>query len=311
MQDPFTGKDTCLCGSRLPGPQERADLLDGHWQRLWALDQLVAAAGQCGIRSDQDRDFALLPEDEVSLLEGAGGVWTALGDALREFRRRLPFVSLETFGFQADGEDIFEANTRQLAREGGGVEALAFAGVDRSIYKFYFFREGGAIGSGFAYTRDEDGKITATSVPGTYRLLLAKLLLIHQLGMATEVLGLTREGILVAKQALGKPLPQGDDTSRALPAALIEIPSRFLRADRDHPRLFFFGAPGQTAQPWLVADLHARNFVRGADGALHVIDLVAAPWPDPPGGPLIAGWLARVRENPSAGLLGASADEEL
>jgi hypothetical protein len=306
MQDHFTGKDTCLCGSRLPSAQENAHLLDGHWQRLRALDQLVAAAGQCGIFADQDRDFALLPEDEISLLEGAGGAWTALGDALRAFRHCLPFVSLETFGFQSDAEDIFEANTRQLTREGGGVEALAFADADRSIYKFYFFREGGAIGSGFAYAREEDGSIKATSVPGNYRLLFAKLLLIHQLGMATEVLGLTHEGILVAKQALGRPLPQGDDTSRVLPAGLIEIPSRFLRADRDHPRLFFLND-----EPWLVADLHARNFVRATDGGLRVIDLVAAPWPEVAGDPLIADWLARVRKNPTASALAEVSDDEL
>ena len=93
--------------------------------------------------------------------------------------------------------------------------------------------------------------------------------------MATEVVAVTHEGILVAKQALGEPLPQGDDMSRDLPGGLIEIPSRFLRANRDHPRLLFLGGG-----PYLVADLHARNFVRCADGRLRVIDLVAAPWPD-------------------------------
>ena len=306
MQDPLTGKATCLRGGRLPGPAEKARLLDGHWQRLRALDQLVEAAGQCGIVADQDRDFALLPEDELSLLEGAGGEWSALGAALRNFRHWLPLVGLDTFGFQAEGDDIFEANTRQLAREGGGVEALAFAGADRSIYKFYFFREGGAIGSGFDYTREADGTIKATSVPGSYRLLLAKLLLIHQLGMPTEVLGLTPEGILVAKQVLGQPLPQGADTSKLLPDGLIEIPSRFLRADRDHPRLYFLGD-----EPWLVADLHARNFARGEDGALYVIDLVAAPWPEAGGDPLVAGWLERVRKNPAASAMEEAADDEL
>jgi len=60
-----------------------------------------------------------------------------------------------------------------------------------------------------------------------------------------------------------------------------------------------------------VADLHARNFVRGTDGALHVIDIVAAPWPDPPGGPLIADWINRVRADPQAGMLGAVADADL
>jgi hypothetical protein len=124
--------------------------------------------------------------------------------------------------------------------------------------------------------------------------------------MATEVVAVTPEGILVAKQALGDPLPQGDDMSRRLPADLIEIPSRFLRANRDHPRLLFLAG-----RPYLVADLHARNFVRGTDGALRVIDLVAGPWPGPMGDPLVAEWLERVRADPGAPALPASADEEL
>jgi hypothetical protein len=138
---------------------------------------------------------------------------------------------------------------------------------------------------------------------------LEKLLLIHALGgMATEVVAVTPEGIVVAKQALGDPLAQGDDMSASLPEGLIEIPSRYLRANRDHPRLFFHGG-----QAWLVADLHARNFVRCGDGALRVIDLVAAPWPEAPGReyPLIRDWIERVRLDPTAGVLGAVADEEL
>jgi hypothetical protein len=126
--------------------------------------------------------------------------------------------------------------------------------------------------------------------------------------MATEVVAATPEGILIAKQALGEPLPQGDDMSGSLPADLIEIPSRFLRANRDHPRLFFLGG-----RAWLVADLHARNFVRGLDGALRVIDLVAAPWPADLTAreTLIAGWLARVRADPTVGALPGARDEEL
>ena len=311
MQDPLTGRPTRLCGSRLPGADDRAALLGGHRQRLWALDQLVAAAGQCGIRADQDRDFVLLPEDEVSLLESAGGNWAALGEAIRAFRALLPLMRLDVFGFAADGGDLFETNTPQLVRVGGGVEALAFASNDASIYKFFYFRESGEVGSGFRFTPGEDGALQADAVPGSYRLLLEKLLLIHEIGMPTEIVGITPEGILIVKQPLGQPLPQGDDTSRLLPPGLIEIPSRFLRANRDHPRLFFLSTDGGPAQAWLVADLHARNFVRGADGALHVIDLVAAPWPEPPGGPLIADWLARVCKNPAAGALGAVADAEL
>ena len=96
--------------------------------------------------------------------------------------------------------------------------------------------------------------------------------------------------------------------SARLPPGLIEIPSRFLRANRDHPRLFFLGP-----QPYLVADLHARNFVRGSDGGLHVIDLVAAPWPQegPAGEKLITDWLERVRSDPGASALPGACDDEL
>jgi hypothetical protein len=126
--------------------------------------------------------------------------------------------------------------------------------------------------------------------------------------MATEVVAVTPEGILVAKQALGEPLPQGDDMSRDLPADLIEIPSRFLRANRDHPRLLVLDG-----RPYLVADLHARNFVRATDGALRVIDLVAGPWPaaGSMADPLASGWLERVRADPRASALPAARDEEL
>src|SRR5262249_49614876 len=148
-----------------------------------------------------------------------------------------------------------------------------------------------------------------------YRALLEKLLLIHALGgMATEIIAVTPEGIVVAKQALGEPLPQGDDVSGLLPAGLIEIPSRFLRANRDHPRLFFLGeGHAASTRPFLIADLHARNFVRCADGGLRVIDLVAARWPehDTSRDTLIAGWLERVRIDPFAGMLGAARDEDL
>ena len=136
---------------------------------------------------------------------------------------------------------------------------------------------------------------------------MEKLLLIHALGgMACEVVGVTPEGILVAKQVLGDPLPQGDDMSGRLPPELIEIPSRFLRANRDHPRLFWQGG-----RAWLVGDLHARNFVRGIDGGLHVIDLVAARWPEDAGNPLIVDWLGRVRSDPHASLLHEGNDDEL
>jgi hypothetical protein len=308
MQDAFTGLPTCLRGARLPGEAERVALLGRHRERLRAFDQLVKVAGECGIQADQDRHFFVLPEDEVSLLETAGEPWSGLGKAIREFRRLLPIVPLDVFGFEPHGEDIFETNTPRLVRIGGGVEALAFEAPDASIYKFFFFREGGYIGSGFSYTRDEHGLILARAFPGNYRLLLEKILIIDQIGVPTEVVGVSPEGVLIVKQMLGEALPQGLDTSKLLPGGLIVVPSRFLRADRDHPRLYFLAG-----QPWILADLHARNMVRCADGELRVIDLVAGPWPSDltQNDPLIADWLARVRENPEATLLPAARDDEL
>jgi hypothetical protein len=298
--DPFTGQATRLRGRDLPGPDERAALQHDHGRRLEALARLGAAAAQCGVGEDSDRDLVTLGEDEVALLEPTGGEWAELGAAIRAWRAALPLRRLGDFGFP-DGDDIanpLEEPNEKLRRIGGGVEAWAFAAGDGSVYKFYLPREGKRIGSEFAFRRGDEAALHAEAGLGDYRALLEKLLLIHALGgMATEVVAITPEGILVAKQALGDPLPQGDDMSASLPAGLIEIPSRFLRANRDHPRLFFLPSPGAAAppprisndrgegaaaplgdHPYLVADLHARNFVRCADGALRVIDLVAAPW---------------------------------
>jgi hypothetical protein len=308
--DLFTGQTTRLRGRFLPGPDARAALQHDHERRLEALARLGAAAAECGVGEDSDRDLVTLGEDEVALLEPTGPEWAELGAAIRAWRALLPLRRLENFGFAAEAENPLEEPNPRLRRIGGGVEAWAFAAVeDGSVYKFYLPREEKRIGSEFGFRRGDGGEAAwlADAALGDYRALLEKLLLIHALGgMATEVVAVTPEGIVVAKQALGEPLPQGDDMSAALPAGLIEIPSRFLRANRDHPRLFFLGA-----RAFLVADLHARNFVRGADGALHVIDIVAAPWPEPPGGPLIADWLARVRADPQAGVLGTVADAEL
>jgi hypothetical protein len=308
MQDPLTGKDTVLKGDRLPGAAERRALLGDHRERLWALDHLVQTAGKCDIRADKDRDFVRLPEDEVSLLEMAGGSWAEFGAALRDFRRRLPLIGLEVFGFDAAGEAPLDVNTSQLFRIGGGVEALAFEGTDKSIYKFYFFREGGDIGATFHFSNYDEAAIQAIAIPGSYRLLFLKLLLIHEIGMPTEIVGVTPEGILIVKQTLGETLPQGMNMADKLPPDLIPIPSRFLRADRDHPRIIFFDG-----EPWLIADLHARNFARCADGALRVIDLVAAPWPlqMTTREPLIEDWLMRVRTDPKAPALPGARDDEL
>lgn len=316
MQDPFTGAPTRLRGRELPGADDRAALYDDHERRLAALARLSAAAAQCGVGADSDKDLVTLAEDDVVLLEASGPEWAELGAAIRELRARLPLRRLEDFGFPtaAEGGNPLEEPNPRLRHIGGGVEAWAFAAAEDggSAYKFYLPREGKSIGSVFGFRPGEETSLRAEARLGDYRGVLEKILLIHALGgMATEIVAVTTEGIVVAKQALGEPLPQGDDTSRSLPPGLIEIPSRFLRADRDHPRLFFLSMADGPAQPWLVADLHARNFVRCADGALRVIDLVAAPWPNPPGGPLIAAWLAHVRDNPHAGLLADAADDEL
>jgi len=311
MQDPFTGQPTRLGGQRLPGAAERDALQDDHERRLAALARLGAAAAECGLRADSDRDLVLLAGDEVSLLESAGGPWPALGDAIRALRAILPVHRLDDFGFLSEAENPLEEANPRLRRIGGGVEAWAFESPeDGSVYKFYLPREGKRIGSAFGFRRGDDTQLLAEAELGDYRALLEKLLLIHALGgMATEVVAVTPEGILVAKQVPGETLPQGDDMSRRLPAGLIEIPSRFLRANRDHPRLFFLGQ-GWEARPYLVADLHARNFVRGADGALHVIDLVAAPWPPENAGER-AEWIARKRLDPHASALPGARDEEL
>lgn len=312
MHDLFTGKPTFIRGGVAPGAEQRVALQHDHERRLEALARLGAAAAQCGVRADSDGDLVLLAEDEVSLLEGAGGEWAALGAAIRELRACLPIRELADFGFAAQAENPLEEPNARLRRIGGGVEAWAFASVeDGSVYKFYLPREGRRVGSAFGFRAGaaEESTLLAEAQLGDYRALLEKLLLIHALGgMATEVMAVTPEGVLVAKQVPGEPLPQGDDVSGVLPPGLIEIPSRFLRANRDHPRLFFLGE-----QAYLVADLHARNFVRGAGGGLHVIDLVAAPWPRELTArhALIGEWIERVRRDPAATLLAAACDDEL
>jgi hypothetical protein len=310
MQDAITRKPTRIRGRTLPNESDRAALQDDHERRLEALDRLGAAAVQCGVRADSDRDLVLLAEDEISLLEAAGGDWAAFGAAIREWRSLLPLRHLDEFGFAAAADNPLEEPNAVLRRIGGGVEAWAFvAEADGSVYKFYLPREEKQIGSVFGYGRGDETTLQADARLGDYRGVLEKLLLIHLLGgMATEVVAITPEGIIVAKQTLGDPLPQGDDVSGVLPAGLIEIPSRFLRANRDHPRLFF-----HRDRAWLVADLHARNFVRAHDGALRVIDLVAAPWPIETAtrDPLIAEWLARVRADPGASVLRTAPDDEL
>lgn len=310
QEDPFTGQITRICGRRLPDALERAAIQDDHERRLAALARLGAAAQECSLRADSDCDLVLLAEDEVSLLESAGGPWAELGAAIHAFRRLLPLRALEDFGFSPDAHSPMEESNPRLRYVHSGVEASAFiSAADGSIYKFYLPREEKRIGSMFDFHPGAEAEWDAEAGLGDYQALLEKLLLVHALGgMATEVVAVTPEGILVAKQTLGEPLPQDADVSLLLPASLIEIPSRFLRANRDHPRLFFFNELA-----WLVADLHARNFVRDGEGTLRVIDLVAARWPlaDKTIDPLIADWLERVRLDPAAGLMPAVSDDEL
>jgi len=310
MQDRFSSQPTRIRGKELPDAERRRALQHDLQRGLEALDRLCAAAAQCGVGADPIRDLVVLAEDEVSLLEGAGGEWAELGDAIRAWRKFLPLRRLEDFGFPAEAENPLEEANSRLRRIGVGVEAWAFASEeDASVYKFYFPGEEQRIGSTFDYRPGEESAIWAHARWGDYRGLLEKLIVIQALGgMATEAVALTPEGILVAKQVLGEPLTQGEDMSARLPLGLIEIPSRFLRANRDHPRLFFL-----SGRPFLVADLHARNFVRGRDGQLYVIDLVAGPWPEAELARIgMAGeWLARVRTDPGASMLIAAADDEL
>jgi hypothetical protein len=306
--DPFSGIPSHLEGARLPGTEGRAAILDGHRQRLRALEQLGEKAAQCGIRADQDRDLILVAEDEVSLLEPTGPEWAAFGDAIRSFRRHLPLIPFETFGFSSEAEDPFEVDSHALRRIGGGVEALAFVDARHSVYKFFLFREGGDVGATFAFARGEGDLLQATAVPGSYRRLFEKLELTHQFGMPTEIIGITPEGIVVAKQTFGRLLPEKTDVSGLAPDRLIPIPSRFLRADRDHPRLAFLDGV-----PWLVADTHDRNIVIDEAGAWRVIDVVAAPLPPEwlERMALFRDWIERARINPRAEILAAVDDGEL
>jgi hypothetical protein len=311
MLDPFTSAPTCICGRTLPTAADESRLYDDHRRRLEALDRLRACAAECGVATDPDRDLVTLPEDTVSLLELGDQVWARLGLAIRSFRALVPIKTLEDFGFPAEAENQIEEPNPRLRRVGGGVEAWVFqSDADGSIYKFYRPIEGidKSIGSAFAFLPDDERFCRAEARWGNYRELFEKLLLIGTLkGMPTEVIAATPEGVVIAKQVLGKLLDQGEDVSGRLPSGLIEIPSLFLRADRDHPRLLFCGSP------FIVADLHARNLVHAVDGSLRVIDLVAGSWPNGifASEPVIADWLERVGHDPTASLLPPARDAEL
>ncbi len=309
MQDTFSGKRTIIQGAQLPEATDQKHLLDDHRRRLEAFDRLRSAAAQCGIGTDPDRDLFALPEDAVSLLEGVGGDWAELGKAIREFRSTLPLLPLSDFGFPAETEDALAEGSPALRHIGGGVEAWAFEGKDKSVYKFFRPIEAFWIGATFRFTPGTEQALQAEACAGSYRDLLEKIEVINVIGgMPTEVVGLTPEGVLVAKQTLGERLPENTDTSPLLPAALISWPSRFLRCDRDHPRLAFV-----QGRPWLVADPHDRNVVRAVDRSARIIDIVAAPLPVEifNGYPLMRDWIERARRDPRAEIFAAVNDDEL
>ncbi len=309
MQDPFTGSPTCICGGRLPSVHDYAALQDDHERRLEALARFRTAAARVGIGTDPDDDLVLWESDEISLLAGADALWGELDAAARAFRAFLPIVPLDAFGFPPETDDLLGEGSPRLRPISSGVEATAFEAEDHSIYKFYPPREDGRIGGSFGFIRGEDVALYAEASDGSYQAMLEKIALILALdGMPTEVVGVTPEGVLVAKQTLGERLGEGADTSAVQPAALIPIPARFLRAHRDHPRLFFY-----QGAPWLVADLHAKNLVRAADHRLRAIDLLAAPFPLDlvAREPLLADWLERVSLDPSASALPSAPDDEL
>lgn len=308
--DPFTGRPTCIQGGRLPSEAERRALQHDHRRRLEALARLSTAAARVGIGTDPDDDLVLWESDEIGLLAGADALWQELDAAARAFRELLPMVSLEDFGFPPEVEDLLAECGPHLRPISSGVEATAFEATDHSIYKFFMPRADGRIGGTFEFRRGEDIALHADAADGSYRAMLEKFDLILRLdGMPTEVLGVSKnEGVLITKQTLGERLAEGADTSRVQPPSLIPIPSRFLRAHRDHPRLYFV-----EDEPWLVADLHAKNLVRAHDGALRAIDLLAAPFPRAliEAEPLLVDWLARVRSDPNASVLRAAPDDEL
>jgi len=308
--DLFTGKPSCIQGGRLPSEEERRALQHDHRRRLEALARLRSAAARVGIGTDPDDDLVLWDADEIGLLAGADPLWHELDEAARAFRALLPLVSLEEFGFPAEVEDLLADCGSRLRPISSGVEATAFEAEDQSIYKFFMPRTDGRIGGTFEFRRGEEVALLADAADGSYRAMLEKFDLIVRLdGMPTEVVGVTKnEGVLITKQTLGTLLSEGADTSGVQPAPLIPIPSRFLRAHRDHPRLYFVDG-----RPWLVADLHSKNLVRAADGVLRAIDLLAAPLPPDlvAKEPLLVDWLERARLDPAAGLLRPVNDDEL
>ena len=86
MQDPFTGRSTCIQGGRLPSGEEFRALQHDHRRRLEALARLRAAAARVGIGTDPDDDIVLWEADEIGLLASADPLWQELDQAARAFR---------------------------------------------------------------------------------------------------------------------------------------------------------------------------------------------------------------------------------
>ena len=166
------------------------------------------------------------------------------------------------------------------------------------------------MGATFAYAAADDGLLQATAVPGSYRMLFRETPCSPtSIGIPTEIIGITPEGIVVAKQTFGQALPEKVRSIRtSTRAADPASPPAFSGADRDHPRLVFLDD-----EPWLVADTHDRNVVIAEDGSRRIIDLVAAPlpqeWLDEQS--LFRDWIERARLDPRAEILAPANDDEL
>lgn len=277
-------------------------------RRLAALDRVSEAAARIGIPTDPDDDLCLWEDDELSLIASADEIWSEFASAVHEFRELTPIVPLETFGFDPEAEEPL-ANNENLRRIGAGVEAWAFIAKDGSVYKFFLPREGGRIVHSFRFTPGADVFIEADAILGSYRNVFEKLYVINAMGgLPTELVGVSREGVVITKQTLGHRLPEGTNVLPFIPNNFIALPSRFLKASRDHPRLLFV-----EGEPWFVADFHERNMAFDDRGQPRVIDLLVAPWPTrlSAQNPLIRDWMDRARIDPKAPVLVPPNDDEL
>jgi hypothetical protein len=309
MHDPFTGKKTCIRGRALPSAAECAALQGDFRRRLEALARLSAAASRVGIATHPDDDLVLWAEDELSLLSSADDLWSELAKAVVAFRESTPIVSLHEFGFPAESEEPLSEGSPHLRYLGGGVEAWAFAAADESVYKFYLPREGGTIAGSFQFHPAGDPSIEAVANLGTYEGLFQRIALLHDIGgMPAEVVGISPEGVLILKQVQGARIETGNDVQAYFPPGLIAIPSRLMRAHRDHPRFVF--ALGTL---WFIADLHEKNFVVDQAGQPRLVDAISALFPitDLPIEEVYLEWLERARLDPQAPLLKPVDDDQL